>query len=45
MNINFGLFPPLGGGTLRADRKRALCERARADLDGWIAAALPRAAE
>ncbi len=45
MNINFGLFPPLSGGTARADRKRALCERARADLDGWIAAALPRAAE
>jgi|SRR5579862_339830 len=59
MNINFGLFPPLGyepqnvprtvaGGGLgprNYPKKRALCERALADLDGWIAAALPYAAE
>src|SRR6202034_1453679 len=45
MNINLGLFPPLGGGTARGDRKRALCTRALADLDDWIAAVLPHAAE
>jgi methylenetetrahydrofolate--tRNA-(uracil-5-)-methyltransferase len=59
MNVNFGLFPPLGYEPRNAPRavadgglgprnyskKRALCERALADLDGWIAAALPHAAE
>ena len=45
MNINFGLFPPLGPGVARAVRKRALCERALADLVGWIGHALPHAAE
>jgi len=59
MNINFGLFPPLGHdppiasrpakdgglGPRNYNKKRALCERALADLDGWIAAAMPRAAE
>jgi methylenetetrahydrofolate--tRNA-(uracil-5-)-methyltransferase len=59
MNINFGLFPPLGfepprpaktlenGRTEQRSqvRKRALCQRALADLDAWIAEALPRAAE
>jgi methylenetetrahydrofolate--tRNA-(uracil-5-)-methyltransferase len=45
MNINFGLFPPLGGGAPRDSRKRALCERALTDLDCWIAAAVPQAAE
>ena len=45
MNINLGLFPPLGGGTARGDRKRALCTRALADLDDWIAAVLPHAAQ
>jgi methylenetetrahydrofolate--tRNA-(uracil-5-)-methyltransferase len=59
MNINFGLFPPLGfepprqvktpENSRREDRsqvrKRALCLRALADLDTWIAGALPHAAE
>jgi methylenetetrahydrofolate--tRNA-(uracil-5-)-methyltransferase len=45
MNINFGLFPPLGGDAARDSRKRALCERALTDLDCWIAAAVPQAAE
>ena len=60
MNVNFGLFPPLGyepprtvarpGGSAALGprnfaRKRALCERALADLDAWMAGALPRAAE
>jgi methylenetetrahydrofolate--tRNA-(uracil-5-)-methyltransferase len=45
MNINFGLLPPLVGGTRRDARKQALCARALADLDGWIGAAMPRAAE
>jgi len=45
MNINFGLFPPLDGGAARDSRKRALGERALTDLDRWIAAAVPQAAE
>jgi methylenetetrahydrofolate--tRNA-(uracil-5-)-methyltransferase len=59
MNVNFGLFPPLGYepqklsravadgglGPRNYPKKRALCERALADLDGWIATALPHAAE
>src|SRR5208283_2962224 len=39
MNVNFGLFPPLGGGVKRDARKNALAERALADLDAWTAAA------
>jgi len=45
MNVNFGLFPPLGAGTARDARKQALCARALADLEAWIGAALPHAAE
>jgi methylenetetrahydrofolate--tRNA-(uracil-5-)-methyltransferase len=44
MNVNFGLFPPLGG-IKRDARKSALAERALADLDAWTASALPHAAE
>ena len=48
MNVNFGLFPPLAvpdSGAARGSRprgaakKRALTERALADLQGWLAAA------
>jgi methylenetetrahydrofolate--tRNA-(uracil-5-)-methyltransferase len=60
MNVNFGLFPPLGYepprsaarpakdgglGPRNFAKKQALCARALNDLDGWIAAALPHAAE
>jgi len=45
MNVNFGLFPPLGASTARDARKQALCARALADLEAWIGAALPHAAE
>jgi methylenetetrahydrofolate--tRNA-(uracil-5-)-methyltransferase len=58
MNVNFGLFTPLehapkaeDGKRLRGPakavaRKRALTDRARADLSTWLAAAaLPQAAE
>jgi methylenetetrahydrofolate--tRNA-(uracil-5-)-methyltransferase len=45
MNVNFGLFPPLQTSTARNAKKQALCARALADLDRWIAAALPQAAE
>jgi len=60
MNVNFGLFPPLGfepartaarpGGDAALGprnfaKKRALCERALADLNAWIGGALPFAAE
>ena len=48
MNVNFGLFPPIEIGEMREDgrklkgkekgraRKRALADRALADLDGWL---------
>ena len=45
MNVNFGLFPPLGGDTARDARKQAFCSRALADLESWIGAAVPHAAE
>ncbi len=45
MNVNFGLFPPLGERTARGVRKPALCARALADLDAWIGAAALHAAE
>ena len=45
MNVNFGLFPPLGGGVARGAKKQALCARALADLETWIGAAVSRAAE
>jgi methylenetetrahydrofolate--tRNA-(uracil-5-)-methyltransferase len=44
MNVNFGLFPPLGGVGRNAKRQ-ALCTRALADLHAWAAPALPHAAE
>jgi methylenetetrahydrofolate--tRNA-(uracil-5-)-methyltransferase len=38
MNVNFGLFPPLDvGRTKKADRKKLYTDRARADLEGWLA--------
>jgi methylenetetrahydrofolate--tRNA-(uracil-5-)-methyltransferase len=58
MNVNFGLFPPLGrvpardadGKRLRGParviaKKRALAQRALADLDAWLAGANRAAAE
>ncbi len=45
MNVNFGLFPPLKGDIARGEKKQALCARALADLDAWIGAAMPYAAE
>jgi methylenetetrahydrofolate--tRNA-(uracil-5-)-methyltransferase len=57
MNVNFGLFPPLermpkadDGKRLRgpakaAAKKKALTDRARADLAAWLTADLPAAAE
>jgi methylenetetrahydrofolate--tRNA-(uracil-5-)-methyltransferase len=45
MNVNFGLFPPLGGRTARGAQKPALCARAHADLDAWIGRAVLDAAE
>ena len=38
MNVNFGLFPPIPGRTRKADRKRMMTDRARADLADWAAA-------
>jgi methylenetetrahydrofolate--tRNA-(uracil-5-)-methyltransferase len=45
MNVNYGLFPPLRKDLRRDAKKQALRERAFADLDDWIGAALPHAAE
>jgi methylenetetrahydrofolate--tRNA-(uracil-5-)-methyltransferase len=57
MNINFGLFPPietpshgpdgkrLKGSDKAAVRKRALTERAKADLSAWRGDSLAQAAE
>jgi methylenetetrahydrofolate--tRNA-(uracil-5-)-methyltransferase len=46
MNVNFGLFPPLGDEDLHKkqrlrgkDRKKAMSVRALADLDVWLGAA------
>jgi methylenetetrahydrofolate--tRNA-(uracil-5-)-methyltransferase len=39
MNVNFGLFPPLEATVPKAERKRALAERALRVLDQWIATA------
>ncbi len=56
MNINFGLFPPLAralkaenGTRLRGRakglaKKKAITDRARADLEAWLAATTARAA-
>ena len=41
MNVNFGLFPELGSARGR-DRKKAMAQRALADLDVWLGR--PRAA-
>ena len=35
MNINFGLFPPLGGKPRKIDRKRMMVARAREALETW----------
>ncbi len=36
MNINFGLFPPLETDLKGRDRKKALSDRALADIDRWL---------
>jgi methylenetetrahydrofolate--tRNA-(uracil-5-)-methyltransferase len=45
MNVNFGLFPPLGRKTARGAQKQALSARALADLDAWIGGTMHDAAE
>ena len=35
MNVNFGLFPPLGAKTRKADRKRGYTDRAREAFAAW----------
>jgi methylenetetrahydrofolate--tRNA-(uracil-5-)-methyltransferase len=36
MNVNFGLFPPLGGKVKGKDRKQAMSMRALQDLAAWL---------
>jgi len=38
MNVNFGLFAPLGEKVHKKSRKAAMTSRARADLASWISA-------
>jgi methylenetetrahydrofolate--tRNA-(uracil-5-)-methyltransferase len=45
MNVNFGLFPPLGRKTARGAQKQVLSARALADLDAWIGGTMHDAAE
>ena len=35
MNINFGLFPPVGGKGRKRERRRFMAERALRDLNAW----------
>jgi methylenetetrahydrofolate--tRNA-(uracil-5-)-methyltransferase len=35
MNVNFGLFPPLGGKGRKRERRRRMAERALQDLEAW----------
>ena len=45
MNINFGLFPDIATRERGRERKRALAERALADLEKWLGAPSAKAAE
>ena len=36
MNVNFGLFPPIQTSARGREKKRALSQRALADLDAWL---------
>jgi methylenetetrahydrofolate--tRNA-(uracil-5-)-methyltransferase len=40
-NVNYGLLPPLPG-TRKDNKKQRMAERARADLDAWLATASPQ---
>jgi methylenetetrahydrofolate--tRNA-(uracil-5-)-methyltransferase len=42
MNVNFGLFPPMKIG--KDKRAAAMCERALADITGWLGIAEPKQA-
>ncbi|MCG8504093.1 MAG: methylenetetrahydrofolate--tRNA-(uracil(54)-C(5))-methyltransferase (FADH(2)-oxidizing) TrmFO, partial [Sphingomonadales bacterium] len=41
MNVNFGLFPPLGERLPKRARKPAMAARALTGIDGWLAAQRP----
>lgn len=36
MNVNFGLFPPVGEDVHRSERKKVMSRRALADLGAWL---------
>ena len=38
MNVNFGLFPPITTGPSGRERKKSYTDRAKRDLQGWLAA-------
>jgi len=38
-NVIFGLFPPLPGRVKKQDKRTKLAQRARADLEAWLASA------
>jgi len=44
MNVNFGLFPPLPEDVRRDARKKAMAQRARADLSTWLGSPAVQAA-
>ncbi len=44
MNVNFGLFPPLPADVRRDARKKAMAQRARADLSTWLGSPAVQAA-
>ena len=39
MNVNFGLFPPVHAEVRKKQRKLAYTQRAKQDLQGWLASA------
>ena len=45
MNVNFGLFPEIGGDARGRDRKKELSKRALADLEAWLNPPAPRGQE
>ena len=45
MNVNFGLFPPIGGISKGKERKQAMAARALEDFDRWLNPSLDKLAQ